>query len=61
MISEMILRTGPLDVLRKFGPSDLRYFLKKKGSKLKQDPAMRDVGLACDLLEYCVSGQHDRL
>ena len=46
---------GPLDVLRKFGPSDLRYFLKKKGSKLKQDPAMRDVGLACDLLEYCVS------
>ena len=46
---------GPLDVLRKFGPSDLRATLRKRGAKLKQDPEVRDLGLACDLLEYCAS------
>jgi sacsin len=46
---------GPLDVLRKFGPGDLRQILRKRGGKLKADPEVRDLSLACDLLEYCAS------
>ena len=46
---------GALSKVKSFGPRDLRDLLRRRGAKLKVDPQIRDMNLACSLLEYCVS------